>query len=59
MKKVASIASTSSPIDFGELISIDDNQNLSVEEISGELIEILTEFSEDKKMILFFFENKK
>jgi hypothetical protein len=53
MKKVASIASTSSPIDFGELISIDDNQNLSVEEISGELIEILTEFSEDKKMILF------
>lgn len=53
IKKVASIASASAPINLGELISIDDNQNLSVDEISGELIDILIEFSINKKIILF------
>ena len=41
LKKVATIASKAAPIDLGEIISIDDNQGLSVSEISGELIEVL------------------
>ena len=41
LKKVATMASAAAPIDLGEIISIDDNQGLSVNEISGELIEVL------------------
>ena len=41
LKKVANIASAAAPIDLGEIISIDDNEGLSVNEISGELVEFL------------------
>ena len=56
LKKVATMASAAAPIDLGEIISIDDNQGLSVNEISGELIEVLMDKlendSSNKKAIL-------
>jgi hypothetical protein len=51
-KKVADIASTAGPIDLGSIISIDDNESLSVNEISGELLNFLIENSHDKNMVL-------
>jgi hypothetical protein len=56
LKKVATLASAAAPIDLGEIISIDDNQGLSVNEISGELIEVLMDKlgneTENKKAVL-------
>ena len=57
LQKVATLASQAAPIDLGEIISIDDNDGLSVNEISGELIECLIDRAkinkdEDKKFIL-------
>ncbi|MDG1720065.1 MAG: ATP-binding protein, partial [Bacteroidia bacterium] len=57
LKKVATIASKAGPIDLGEIISIDDNDGLSVNEISGELIELLVDRAkinkdDDKKFVL-------
>ena len=56
LKKVATMASAAAPIDLGEIISIDDNQGLSVNEISGELIEVLMDKlendSSNKKAVL-------
>ena len=57
LQKVASMASKAGPIDLGEIISIDDNDGLSVNEISGELIELLVDRAkinkdDDKKFVL-------
>ena len=51
-KKVADIAMTSAPLDLGEIISIDDNQNLSLDEISTDLINTLLEFSKSKSIVI-------
>jgi len=51
-KKVADIAMSSAPLDLGEIISIDDNQNLSLNEISTDLVNTLLEFSESKFIIV-------
>lgn len=57
LKKVATIASKAGPIDLGEFISIDDNDGLSVNEISGELLEFLVDQAkinkdDNKKFVL-------
>ena len=56
ISKVANLASSAAPIDLGDIISIDDNQGLSVNEISGELIEFLidklNQESEDKRLLI-------
>ena len=52
--KVASIATSGAPIDLGSIISIDDNNSLSVDEIANELLELLINYSlkSDKKIII-------
>ena len=54
MTKVVQVASASAPIDLGSLISIDDNESLSVSEISGELLNIIIGYAEShrKKMVI-------
>ena len=51
IKKATEIASNFSPIDIGQIVSIENNDGLSTNEISSELVEIL-----EKNMIrkLFF-----
>ena len=50
LKSIATIASKAGPIDLGEIISIDDNEGLSVNEISGELIEFLLDALQKEKL---------
>lgn len=52
IKKATEIASSFSPIDIAQIVSIENNDGLSTNEISSELVEIL-EKKYDKKIILF------
>ena len=52
IKKATEIASSFSPIDIAQIVSIENNDGISTNEISSELVEIL-EKKHDKKIILF------
>ena len=52
IKKATELASNFSPIDIGQIVSIENNDGMSINEISSELIEIL-EKKCNSKIILF------